>query len=263
MDRLGRLAQLIGLSTIPLAGVFWRSWSDATALAFYWCETALVVVFVAFRLILHRRRTNKRGHYVETKTSTDGGPARKGTTTYIAVFLTTATAFSVGNLVFLLALLGLFSDRVGGGEVDLRAVGQGMLVACAFVLVAFAVDVPGIEERPFAWARMVAEAALRRVFIIYAAIFIGVFCAIIFNLPRALFGVFFGLRLFTDVASNFRPYDPESPPHWMHRFVRKNWSKYETEWRTEKTTRLAREAADEGPYLGIPSPAPDVASVRR
>jgi len=261
MDRLGRLAQLIGLSTIPLAGVFWRSWSDATALAFYWCETALVVVFVAFRLILHRRRTKKRGHYVEQKTSTDGGPAKKGTTTYNAAFLTTAAGFSFGNLVFLLALLGLFNDRVGGGEVDLQAVGQGMLVACAFVLVAFAIDIPRIEERPFAWARMTAEAALRRVFIIYAAIFIGVFCAVIFDLPRALFAVFFGLRLLTDITSNFKQYDPDEPPRWMRRFV-KDWPRYETEWRTEKTARLAREAADEDPYRGIPSPPPNVASIR-
>ena len=104
MNRLGRLAQLVGLSTIPLAGVFWRDWSDATALAFYWCETVLVIVFVALRLILHRRRTNKRGHYVETQTLVNDRPVKKGSTTYNVSFLTTAAAFSFGNLVFLFAV---------------------------------------------------------------------------------------------------------------------------------------------------------------
>jgi len=109
---------------------------------------------------------------------------------------------------------------------------------------------------------MTAEAALRRVFIIYLAIFIGVFCAIVLNLPHAMFTVFFGLKLFTDVVSNFKQYDPESPPNWMRRFV-KDWPRYEKEWLAEKTTRLAREAADEGPFLGKPSPPPAVASIRR
>jgi hypothetical protein len=195
-------------------------------------------------------------------TSTDGGPVRKGRTTYNVSFLTTAAAFSFGNLVFLFALLGLFIDRVGGGEVDVLALEQGLLVAGAFVLVSFAIDLPGIGEQPFAWARMTAEAALRRVFIIYLAIFIGVFCAVVLDLPRALFTVFFGLKLLTDVTSNFKQYDPETPPQWMRRFV-KDWPRYEKEWLAEKTARLAREAGDEGPFLGTPSPPPNVASIRR
>src|SRR6476659_8324673 len=101
MDRLGRVAQLIGVNTIPLVGVRWGNWSDATAVAFYWCETALVVAFVSLRLIIHRRLTNKRGHYVQQKSRVNGGAWKWSTTAYNASFLTTAIGFGIGNLIFL------------------------------------------------------------------------------------------------------------------------------------------------------------------
>lgn len=256
MPRIGRLAQLIGVNTIPVAGVFWGDWSDATAIAFYWCETALVVFFVALRLVIHRRVTRKRGHYVETRTSRNHGPWKIGVTTYNVAFLTTATAFSIGNLIFLLVLLGLFTDNVGGGVIDLNALKQGLLIALLFVGIGFAIDIPGMAARPFAWVRLMAEGALWRVFVIYIAIFIGVFCAVVLDRPHAMFGVFFSLKLFTDVASNFKQWDPVDPPRWTRVFYKKDWEKFQAEWRTEREARLASEAADEKVYEGRPSSTP-------
>ena len=253
--------QLIGVNTIPFAGVFWGDWSDATAVAYYWCETALVVFFVALRLIIHRRATNKRGHYVETKTSINDGPIKRGVTTYNVSFLTTAIAFGAGNLIFLVVLLGLFASRLGGGDVDLQAMKQGLIVGAAFVVLGFVVDLLSIRTRPFAWVRLLAEAALWRVFVIYLAIFIGVFCAVVLDLPHAIFTTFIGLRVFTDIASNFKQYDPARPPRFIARFV-KDRAKFEEEWRTERDARLKREEEDEGPYFGRPSRSPAVASTR-
>jgi hypothetical protein len=208
MHRLTRLSELIGVNTIPLAGVVWGEWSDATAIAYYWCETALVVAFVSLRLLLHRRATNDPGHRVETKSRIDRGPWKRGTTTYNAGFLTVAIAFGTGNLIFLLVLLGLFGDRVGGGSVDLRALREGVLVGLAFVGIGFAADLPRMAGRPFVWVRSMAEGALWRVFVIYIAIFAGLFAALVLDRPHAVFTVFFGLRLFTDIASNFRETHP-------------------------------------------------------
>jgi hypothetical protein len=65
---------------MPIAGVFWRKWSDATAIAFYWCETLLLVLFASLRVIVHQRITNTRRAYL-------GG------------FLTLAGAFGTANLI--------------------------------------------------------------------------------------------------------------------------------------------------------------------
>jgi hypothetical protein len=262
MHRLGRSIQLVGVHAVPVVGVFWGDWSDATAVAFYWCETAIVVFFVALRLVLHRRATNKRGHYVETKTSIDGGPWKKGVTTYNKSFLTTAIAFGVGNLIFLAVLLGLFASRLGGGEVDLDELKRGVAIAALIVAGGFAIDLAGLRERTFASLRLQAEAALWRVFVIYLAIFIGVFCAVVLDLPRALFVTFIGLRVFTDVASMFKQYDPERPPWWVSRFV-KDRAAFEDEWRTEREARLRGQEEDEQPFLGRPSRSPGVAVSRK
>jgi hypothetical protein len=253
MDRLGRVAQLIGVNLIPLAGVFRGQWSEATAIAFYWCETAIVVAFVALRLVIHRRATNKRGHYVESKTQINHGPVKVGVTTYNRAFLTTACGFGFGNLVFLAVLLGLFNSNVGGGDVDLDELQIGVAGAFAFIAFAFLLDLPNIKERPFAWVRLLAEGALWRVFVVYIAIFIGVFCATVLDLPHAMFSVFFGLRVFTDVASNFNQYDPADPPRFTKRFV-KDWPAFVEEWRSERVTRLQQQAMDEGPFFGRPTP---------
>jgi len=258
MNRLGHLTQLIGMNTVPVAGVFWGNWSDATAIAFYWCETALIVLFVSLRLILHRRSTNKRGHYVEKKTSTNGGPWKHGITTYNVSFLTTAIAFGVGNLIFLAVILGLFQSAVGGGDVSRHALSQGLLVALVFLVIGFVIDIPGIGHRPFAWVRLKAEGALGRVFVVYLAIFIGLFCAMVLELPRAMFAVFFSLKLLTDVASNFKEYNPQRPPPWMSRLV-KDRATLEKEWQAQ----LERQAEDEETFRGRPSRPTAVASTQR
>jgi hypothetical protein len=260
MGRLGRAAHFLGITSIPVAGVVWRDWSEATALAFYWCDTALIVLFVAIRLAVHRRLTNKRGHYVEKKWSVNGGPLRTGVTTYNVSFLTTAIGFSVGNLVFLAVLLGLFGSVVGGGEIDFEVLKRALLIALAILTLGLALDVPSIGARPFMWVRLQAEAALWRVFVVYIAIFIGMFCAILLSMPHAIFSVFVALRLFTDIGSNFKQYDPERPPAWVRRFV-KNRAQFEEEWGAERVTRLQAEAADEEPFDGRPSTTSKVGSI--
>src|SRR6185295_3720279 len=70
VNRLIRAFQLVGLNSVPVVGVLAVGWSDGTALALYWCESVLGALLVALRIRLHRKATNKRGHYVETKTTT-------------------------------------------------------------------------------------------------------------------------------------------------------------------------------------------------
>ena len=44
MNRLARLAQLVGLNAIPVIGVSFANWASPTALVLYWCETVMLVV---------------------------------------------------------------------------------------------------------------------------------------------------------------------------------------------------------------------------
>src|SRR5215470_7196700 len=66
MNWLARLSLLFGLNAVPVVGVARAGWTNATALVLYWCETVILVLLVALRIRLHRRWTNKRGHYCET-----------------------------------------------------------------------------------------------------------------------------------------------------------------------------------------------------
>lgn len=248
MNHLNRLAQLVGINAVPLFGVFWSDWSDATAIAFYWCETALVVAFASLRLLVHRRLTRTRGHWVEMKVTTNGSRATRRATTFNASFLVTAVAFGVGNLVFLVVML-VVGARTGGGAVDLAALGRGSLVAGAVVAAGFLFDLPGMRARPFASVRRAAEAALGRVFVVYAAVFAGAVAAVLVDRPRVLFSVFFALRVLTDLGSWIR-YDAFArPPRWLGRLSEAWRAQWEKEWADE----MARRAEDEEPYEGIPS----------
>ena len=65
MSWLARLSLLLGVNAVPVVGVAGAGWTNATALVLYWCETVILVLLVALRIRLHRRWTNKRGHYCE------------------------------------------------------------------------------------------------------------------------------------------------------------------------------------------------------
>jgi hypothetical protein len=251
MNRLFRLAQSVGVNTIPLVGVFWKEWSDSTAIAFYWCETAIAVLFVSLRLMIHQRVTRKRGHYVESRTRRNGGPWKSAVGSYNSGFLLVAIGFGGGNLIFLSVLLLLFSDNIGGGKLDAVALRDGTMVAAAFLALGFAADLPHIAQRPFASVRRLAEAALGRVFVIYIAIFVGMFCAMILGVPHAIFGMFFALKLFTDVASNFGEYDPEQPPWWLSAVIKD--PAFRENWTAERIQRLQAAAEDEETFAGVPS----------
>jgi hypothetical protein len=249
MNHLNRLAQLVGINAVPFFGVVWSDWSDATAIAFYWCETALVVAFVSFRILLHRHLTRRRGHWVEMKVSTNGGPFRTRATTFNASFLMASIAFGAGNLIFLFVMLVLFGDRTGGGAIDVDALRVGVLTALGIVAAGFVLDLPGLGARPFGFVRAASEGALARVFVLYAALFAGTVAAVLADRPGVLFSVFFGLRLLTDVTSYFRHAPPLPPPRWVGR-VSEGWrAHWEAHWKDE----VARHAEDEEPYEGIPS----------
>src|SRR5438067_10848727 len=63
VDRFGRLTHLVGFNILAIGAVFLRHWPDGTAVALYWCESLMFVLSVAILVTIHRRLTNKSGHY--------------------------------------------------------------------------------------------------------------------------------------------------------------------------------------------------------
>ena len=108
MNWLARLSLLFGLNAVPVVGVARAGWTNATALVLYWCETVILVLLVALRIHLHRRWTNKRGHYCEVLVKTTRGSSSKTQTTigyFGTSFIIVALLFAIIQAVFLSAIL--------------------------------------------------------------------------------------------------------------------------------------------------------------
>jgi hypothetical protein len=199
VDRVGRLAHLAGFNAIAIAGVFFRGWPDGTAVALYWCESLMFVLSVSLLVGLHRKLTNKSGHYFRRRT-------------YNKSFLTTSFVCALLQIPLLFPLLGLFG--VGGG-IDPHLLARGSAGAAVFVFVGFVSSLIGLRDRPFAWIKQTTDFALWRIFVTFIALFIGVFGGVVLGRPHTLIYAFAGLRLFTDIVSQFPEWNPDEPPRWM------------------------------------------------
>ena len=241
INRLGRLTQLVGLNSIPVAGAIFDGWSNATALAIYWCETVIFVVLVFLRIHIHRMATKKRGHYVEIR-----GNSRKKMGLFGTSFLVFSLIFCVGQVVFLNYALGDDLKSIRRDDVIL-----GIKAVTVFLALGFAIDLIGIRERPFAWIRNMSMGALWRVFLVQVAIIAGVIGTGMFGLPRVTLIAFVILKLYTDAASQLPQYDPEEAPQWMQRLMGKEFAE---SWRADKRKQTDREAAEEQIFRGQPMP---------
>jgi hypothetical protein len=111
VDRFGRLTHVVGFNAIAIGGVFFRGWPDGTAVALYWCESLLFVLSVSILVALHRKLTNKSGHYF-----------RRGT--YNSSLLVTSFVCALVQIPFLVALLGLFGVDSGVDLIYSREAGR-------------------------------------------------------------------------------------------------------------------------------------------
>ncbi len=249
MNRLGRLTQLVGLNSVPVVGAWFDGWSNATALAIYWCETVMFVILVFARIHLHRRATKKRGHYVEVrvKSTSNGVTTNRSKVGYFGTsFLVFAIVFSIGQVIFLNYALG---NEVK--VIDRQELMHGIEAVATLLVLGFVLDLAGLRNRPFAWIRTMSMDALWRVFLVQFAIIAGVIGVGMFNLPRAALITFVALKLYTDAVSQLPQYDPKEAPQWMQRLLGKDFAEY---WRSDSQKQSEREAAEEQFFRGTPMP---------
>jgi hypothetical protein len=171
---LARLSLLLGLNAVPVVGVAGAGWTNATALVLYWYETVILVVLVALRIHLHRRWTNKRGHYCEVLVKTTRGSSSKTQTTigyFGTSFIIVAVMFAIIQAIFLSFILhkAQLLDKVSFAQLS-----KGLAATTVFLCLGFFIDLRGLRERPFAWIRDMSNAVLWRVFLVQIVIICGV-----------------------------------------------------------------------------------------
>jgi uncharacterized protein DUF6498 len=247
MNRLARLTQLIGVTSVPVLGVTWAGWTNATALVLYWCETLIFVLLVAALIHIHRLATKKRGHYCEMlvrTTTNDLTTAKRKIGYFGTTFLIFGVAFWLGTGM-LLALL------VRDETVDVDQLKQALPITALFLFIGLVIDMIGIRERPFAWISKMSQWVLWRVFFVQISIFVGFALSELFGLPHGILIVFVVLKVYTDIATQLPTYDPKLAPRWMVKLFGRSFAE---DWRKSKHTEDSREAMEEEIFDGRPMP---------
>jgi hypothetical protein len=219
----------------------------------------LGVVLVAARIALHRAWTQKRGHYrrhlgVEMSGSLRVAgrkqPVDIAPGTLLAEFLWSGTLFTAAHGVFLWLLLAM----VLRAPPDLPELRAGVLAMATLQLLGFAYDVPSLAQRPFAWAKGLAERSLGRVVLVHLAILGGALLSFGRPHPERFFFVFGVLKLAADLASwlslELPPPDPERPPRfagWLAALAPRREESFADYWRRSAEQARTEALADEKP----------------
>jgi len=233
LDRVRGLVSLLGINSVPLAGVFLAGWSGATALSLYWWENLFGCVLVLARLLLHRRLTHKRGYgrlHLTLASRDTGEPGeswrpgrrpkvlRKGS--FVQEFTVAALAATAVHGLLLWFVVSKVLERSPDG-VALR---QGVLCVGAVQAATFLWDLRGLRQRPFAWVREQAQTTLNRVTLIHLFLIVGTWVALKSE-TVTFFGPFAVLKAMADVgnllAKSGVNLDGPEAPRWLAATMRR------------------------------------------
>lgn len=250
---VGRVAQVLGLNAVPVAGYFGEGWSQGTALATYWVESLLVILFVSTRIALHRKWTRKAGHFrvaTFTQQTREGRqqPGAVGSGSLLSSYLGIAIPFTLVHGLFLGLLLFFFLPQRFGTDAGVAVVdlGKGALGVLALLAVGFAIDLVSLRERSFRWLEIGTQNALGRIFVVHMTILFGMGAVAFFGAPGALFAVFAGLKTLFDLGGVLPHRELERQPpralRFLDRFRGADGESFSAYWRrTEEREQAIRE----------------------
>lgn len=250
--KLARLGQVLGINAVPMAGFFGAGWSQASALAVYWLEGALTIAFVAARITLHRRWTQKLGHYRRaTFEHQRGEPGALGSGSLLGSYLSVAIPFTAVHGLFLAVILFFFlpgkfpeAARLSVGDIQ-----KGVSGVIAFLILGFLVDLVGLRQRTFRSIELATERAMGRIFIVHLTILVGVAASVYFEGPAAFFGVFAGLKLLFDLGGLLPQREFEATPPWVARWLDRlpapHGETFTERWRKEQEAAARLRAENE------------------
>jgi hypothetical protein len=262
---LSRVAQALGINSVPIVGVFLGNWSSSTTLVVYWSETLLAVAFTAGRILVHRKLTRKKGHYRDqwehsARRRTRHTLPRRPFKTFLSGFLLGSLSLTVGLGLFLALLLA----TVLRGTIDRAAIGNGVLWMAVAQAAAFGWDMFGIREWPFARVRDAANDVMGRVVLIHLGMLVGMFVLAWIGRPPAFFGAFVLMKLAADVVGlltgrGSEPVPPGQPPAWAARMIARidRTGDFERNWRRQLARERTRVEEEEQVYESAASTGPD------
>lgn len=215
MYQLVRIAQLIGLNALPGVGFLALRWTGGTVLTLYWIENLLGTFLIGARIDLHRRLTHKRGHYVSRKSTTvivGAGPIKKTVSTLLGYFMWAGIGWTLAEAILLRVLIGHLPESEA---IDFNALRFGVRIMIALLAAGFLLDLIGLRERPFFWIHRIANAMLRRVWVLFFVVYIGVGALVFFDAPRVGLLIFIALKTFIDIASELPESQTGEAPQWQ------------------------------------------------
>ena len=206
----------LGINAVPAAGWFLEDWTAGTTLALYWLETLLGTIFVAARILLHRRARPSKGHRDYQAPQTQS-PQPRQRATYLSAFLVPAIGFTLTHGIFIAVLLAMmFRNNLSPeARIDPNALLVGLSGIALFQLIDFCFDLIWLKDRSFAWLERLGQQTLGRVFVIHFTIIGGMAAVMFTGANRHFFGVFIFLKTLFSFGSVFPQWQPEAPPAWL------------------------------------------------
>jgi hypothetical protein len=204
MGFLAALLYALLMNGLPLAAVIYTGGSPSLLLLLYWFETVLMVVTGAIRIVLHRRATQKAGHYIAAAAASDkdanAASIRSGLggeNDFLKGFLSITVIFTIAHGVFVLLLVFLFKIAGPVSWDDARwALDYAIVVQGVFLLW----DLPQARNWSFAQLSVRIGQVQIRVLVTQLGLIFGMMASGMTGSPWGLVGTFVGMRALCDAC---------------------------------------------------------------
>ncbi|KXW75539.1 hypothetical protein JL15_21895 [Mycolicibacterium phlei DSM 43071] len=256
---------LLAANLVPAAGWFVQHWSAGTTLVVYWIENVVTCLFIAVRIVAHRRMRPCRGHFRYLAPITDRKTRRatRSDGSFLRSFAVIAAVFSAGHAIFLGVILGLLNHNGDAfARVDWRSVTVGCAWLLGFLSADLAVDLIRLRHWPFRRIELEANRGLSRLVVVHLTLIFGMFGVAVTGAPSALFGVFVVLKTLFAVGAVLPQYEPQTPPRWLSGVLNRVPSArpgetFEDYWAESNAAEEDRRRRNEEPLSrpGSPDPA--------
>jgi hypothetical protein len=243
VTRIVHLLTLLAVNAVPTAGWFAGGWSAGTTLVVYWFETVAACLFVAARILAHRRWSPRRGHF-RYQAPNSGGP--RSQSSFLQGFLITSLVFSAAHGVFLGGMLFVL-DHNGQGDlvgIDWHSVKLGSLCVLIALVIDFVVDLLSLSKWSFWQIEATANRSLGRVVVVH----------LIFD-ASALFGLFVVLKTLYSLSTALPQWEPATPPQWLSRAMNRlpnvhPGERFEDSWAKDRADEAERRNRNEQEWTG-------------
>lgn len=253
MTRVPHVLAVLGIVAVPAIGWFVEGWSGATTLVVYWFETLAGSLFIAARILVHRRWTPRRGHYKYEASSTNRRNPQSSS--FVSGFLTTTLAFTAAHGVFL-AVIVFFLSRNSQDHlavINWRSAGYGCVVVLSLLCVDLLFDLFTLRRWSFWQIEQTSLRGLSRVVVVHLTLIAGIFGIAMTGASSTLFGVFVVLKSLAALSFVLPQWEPTTPPEWLSRMMNKvpnvrAGERFEDSWTKDRADERARRERNEQPW---------------